>query len=122
MYKEVLLDHYKNPRNAGSLDGPDYQASGENEVCGDHVTWYVKTQEGVIEQAVFDGDGCAISQAATSMLSERIQGKTVEEVLAMGREDMLGILDTELTPLRVKCALLGLKTLQKALTGDTDED
>jgi nitrogen fixation protein NifU and related proteins len=116
LYRELILDHYKNPRNHGLLDPSDAHAEGQNPLCGDEVTVTVRFGEGdVIEEVGFDGRGCAISQAAASMLSDLVKGKTAGEVASMPKEDLLDELGIPLTPVRLKCAILGLGVLKLAL-------
>ncbi len=116
LYRELILDHYKNPRNHGLLDPADAQAEGQNPLCGDEVSVSVRLGEGdVIEDVGFDGRGCAISQAATSMLTDLVKGRTAEEVAAMPKEELLEELGIPLTPVRLKCAILGLGVLKLAL-------
>jgi nitrogen fixation protein NifU and related proteins len=116
LYRELILDHYKNPRNHGLLEPADAQAEGQNPLCGDEVSMSVRLGDGdVIEEIGFDGRGCAISQAATSMLSDLVKGKTASEVAGMPKEDLLEELGIPLTPVRLKCAILGLGVLKLAL-------
>jgi nitrogen fixation NifU-like protein len=117
LYREVILDHYKNPRGHGTLDDPDVTAEGQNPLCGDEVSIYVSFEPGsdIIEEVKFSGRGCAISQAATSMLMEMAQGRAASEVAAMTKDDLLEELGIPLTPVRLKCAILGLTTLKLAL-------
>ncbi len=116
LYRELILDHYKNPRNHGLLDPADAQAEGQNPLCGDEVSVSVRLGEGdVIEEVGFDGRGCAISQAATSMLSDLVKGRTAADVAAMQKEELLDELGIPLTPVRLKCAILGLGVLKLAL-------
>ena len=116
LYRELILDHYKNPRNHGLLDPADAQAEGQNPLCGDEISVSVRLDDaGVIEEVGFDGRGCAISQAATSMLSDLVKGRTAEEVAAMPKEELLDELGIPLTPVRLKCAILGLGVLKLAL-------
>ena len=117
LYREIILDHYKNPRGHGVIDEPDAEAEGQNPLCGDEVSIYVSFEPGsdVIEEVKFSGRGCAISQAATSMLMEMTEGKTAQEVAALTKEDLLEEIGIPLTPVRLKCALLGLTTLKVAL-------
>ena len=116
-YREVILDHYKNPRSYGLLTDADATAEGQNPLCGDEVTVSVKfAADGeTIEQIGFEGRGCAISQAATSMLTEIVQGRTAAEVAALPREELLDEIGIPLTPIRLKCAILGLGVLKVAL-------
>jgi nitrogen fixation protein NifU and related proteins len=117
LYREIILDHYKNPRGHGVIEGADAEAEGMNPLCGDEVTIYVAFGEDgeTIDEVKFSGRGCAISQAATSMLMEMVQGKTATEVATMPRDELLEEMAVPLTPVRQRCALLGLTTLKLAL-------
>ena len=116
LYRELILDHYKNPRNHGLLEGADAHAEGQNPLCGDEVSVSVRLGEGdVIEDVGFEGRGCAISQAATSMLTDLVKGKTAGEVASLPKEALLDELGIPLTPVRLKCAILGLGVLKLAL-------
>jgi nitrogen fixation protein NifU and related proteins len=117
LYREVILDHYKNPRGHGTLEDADVSAEGQNPLCGDEVSIYVSFEPGsdIIDEVKFSGRGCAISQAATSMLMEMVQGRAASEVAALTKDDLLEELGIPLTPVRLKCAILGLTTLKLAL-------
>jgi nitrogen fixation NifU-like protein len=115
LYREVILDHYKNPRGHGLLDAPDGMAEGQNPLCGDEVTVSVRFDGDVIAGVGFEGRGCAISQAATSMLTEMVKGRSASEVATLSRDELLDEIGIPLTPVRLKCALLGLSTLKLAL-------
>jgi nitrogen fixation protein NifU and related proteins len=117
MYREVILDHYKNPRGHGLLDDADAQAEGQNPLCGDEVSIFVAFEEDgeTIDEVKFSGRGCAISQAATSMLTELVKGRSATEVATLQRNELLDEIGIPLTPVRLKCALLGLSTLKLAL-------
>ena len=117
MYREVILDHYKNPRGHGALEPADAYAEGENPLCGDEVTIFVRFGEDgeTIADVGFEGRGCAISQAATSMLTELVKGRTATEVAALPKEELLEEIGIPLTPIRLKCAILGLGVLKVAL-------
>jgi nitrogen fixation NifU-like protein len=117
LYREVILDHYKNPRNHGTLDPVDAHAEGMNPLCGDEAEIFVNfAPDGeTIDQIRFSGRGCAISQAATSMLTELVQGRTATEVASLPKEELLEEIGIQLTPVRLKCAMLGLTTLKLAL-------
>jgi nitrogen fixation NifU-like protein len=117
LYREVILDHYKNPRGHGLLDEPDAQAEGQNPLCGDEVTVSLKFAEDgeTIADVGFEGRGCAISQAATSMLTEIVKGRTAAEVAELPREELLEEIGIPLTPVRLKCAILGLGVMKVAL-------
>ena len=117
MYREVILDHYKNPRGHGLIEDADAQAEGQNPLCGDEVSIYVSFEEDgdTIDEVKFSGRGCAISQAATSMLTEMVKGRSATEVATLPRDELLDEIGIPLTPVRLKCALLGLSTLKLAL-------
>jgi nitrogen fixation NifU-like protein len=119
LYREIILDHYKNPRGHGMIEGADAEADGMNPLCGDEVSIYVAFGEDgeTIDDVKFSGRGCAISQAATSMLMEMVVGKKAAEVATMPRDELLEEIGVPLqnNPTRLKCALLGLTTLKVAL-------
>src|SRR5438046_8744082 len=117
LYREVILDHYKNPRGHGLLEHADAEAEGQNPLCGDEVSIYVAFGEDgdTIDAVKVSGRGCAISQAATSMLTELVQGRSASEVASLPRDELLDEIGIPLTPVRLKCALLGLSTLKLAL-------
>jgi len=117
LYREVILDHYKNPRGHGLIEHADAHAEGQNPLCGDEVTISVRfAADGeTIEEVGFEGRGCAISQAATSMLTELVQGRKASEVAELPKEELLEQIGIPLTPIRLKCAILGLGVLKVAL-------
>ena len=117
LYRELILDHYKNPRHHGPLEGADAHAEGENPLCGDEVAISVRFGDDgdTIDEIMFEGRGCAISQAATSMLTELVKGRKASEVASLPKEELLEEVGIPLTPIRLKCALLGLGTLKVAL-------
>jgi len=115
LYREVILDHYKNPRGHGVVEPADAEAEGMNPLCGDEVAISVSFDGDRIDDVKFRGRGCAISQAATSMLMEMVKGRTAAEVAEMSREELLEEVGIPLTPIRLKCALLGLGVLKVAL-------
>jgi nitrogen fixation NifU-like protein len=117
LYREVILDHYKNPRGHGVIAEADAEAEGQNPLCGDEVSIYVRFGEDndTIDEVKFSGRGCAISQAATSMLTEMVQGKKATEVAVLDKDELLDEIGIPLTPIRLKCAMLGLTTLKVAL-------
>ena len=117
MYREVILDHYKNPRGHVVIEGADAEAEGLNPLCGDEVSIYVSLAEDgeTIDDVKFSGRGCAISQAATSMLTEMVTGRSATEVAMLDKEELLEEIGIPLTPIRLKCALLGLGVLKVAL-------
>ncbi len=120
-YRENILDHYRHPRNKGRLENPTYSHEEQNPLCGDviRIDLHV-TDDNVIDQVSFEGRGCAISQASASMLTEMIQGKTLDEVKNLGKEDILEALGIEVGPVRLKCALLSLKVLKAGAYGLPD--
>ena len=115
LYREVIIDHYKNPRGHGLLDDADGVADGQNPLCGDEVTVSVRFDGDVISDVGFEGRGCAISQAATSMLTELVVGRNADEVARMPKEELLEEIGIPLSPVRLKCAILGFGTLKVAL-------
>jgi nitrogen fixation NifU-like protein len=114
MYRQQILDHYKNPRNKGEMQDPDFSHTGENPSCGDTITVNVSLEDDdeTIEYVTFTGDGCAISQASASMLSERLQGMTLSELEAMGTDDITEMLGVDISPMRIKCAVLARQVTQ----------
>lgn len=119
LFRENILDHYKHPRNRGTIEAPDVTYEDANPLCGDRLRMDFRIRDGRIEQVRFSGVGCSISQASASMLCERIEGKTLEEVKRLTKEDVLEMLGIELGPVRLKCALLALKTLKAGVYGLT---
>ncbi len=119
IYKELILDYYRNPRNFGTLQTFDIEAHDTNPLCGDEVDIQIKVGEGhKIEDIRFSGKGCAISQASASMLTELAKGKPLEWVKELSKEDIFKLLGTsDLGPSRVKCALLGMKVLKTGVYG-----
>lgn len=117
IYREAILDHNKNPRNKGVLDPADYSYEDVNPLCGDEIRIDVRTDGEKVTAIRFSGRGCAISQAAASILTEMVDGRPLEEVKAIGREDVLEELGVPISPARMKCAMLGLKVLKAGLYG-----
>ena len=117
LYRENILDHYKHPRNQGTLDHPDISYEDGNPLCGDKLRMDFQIKDGKIDAVRFSGQGCSISQASASMLCERIEGQSLEDVKKISREDVLEMLGIELGPVRLKCALLALKTLKAGVYG-----
>ena len=116
LYAENILDHYKNPHNKGKLENASASFADSNPLCGDKIEIGIRVDEnGVIEDVGFTGEGCAISQASASLLTDEILGKTVAEVKALPNEKVYELLGVPLTTNRVKCALLSLVALKKAL-------
>ena len=122
-YRENILDHYRHPRNAGSLEDATHSHEEDNPLCGDVIRIDLHVNEdNVIDEVAFKGRGCAISQASASMLTEMIQGKTLEEAKQIGKDDILEALGIEIGPVRMKCALLSLKVLKAGAYGLREED
>jgi nitrogen fixation NifU-like protein len=126
MYRQQILDHYKNPRNYGELEDATFEHVGENPMCGDTIKLFVKLDdEDCVERVSFVGDGCAISQASASMLTSTLKGMTLEEVDELDRDDVLDLLGVEVTPVRLKCAVLAEKVVQDGsaiFRGEKDVD
>lgn len=117
IYREIILDHYKNPRNKGVLDPHDFSYQDVNPLCGDEIRIDVRVDGDRIGEIAFSGRGCAVSQAATSILMEMVEGKTLAEVKAISRDDLLEEIGIPVSPARMKCACLGLKVLKAGLYG-----
>jgi len=115
MYAEQILEHYKHPQNYGMLAGKNVDHEEYNPLCGDKIRMQLFIENNTIKDVKFIGSGCAISQAATSMLTEVVKGKTISEVKHMDREDVMKLLGVEVNPARIKCATIGLKTLKLAI-------
>jgi nitrogen fixation NifU-like protein len=117
-YRELIVEHYKNPVYKGTLDPNDFTYEDENPLCGDHIRVDLRVDEKqIITEAVFSGHGCAISQASADLLMESIIGKPLDEVKNMTKETVLELLGIQLGPVRLKCALLSLKVLKAGLYG-----
>lgn len=118
LYREVIIEHYKNPGYRGELDPHDISFEDENPLCGDHIRIDLRVDEqNRVTEAAFSGHGCAISQASADLLLESIIGKTLDEVKALGKGDVLDLLGIDLGPVRLKCALLSLKVLKAGVYG-----
>ena len=115
IYREIILDHYKHPRNFGHLDAPDGKVEEGNVTCGDRIVMEISSSGKIIRDIRFSGEGCAISQASASMLTEKVKGKELSFVMKMTTRDITEMLGTVLTPSRTKCATLPLEVLQKAV-------
>ena len=128
LYRDEILEHYRNPHNFGTLEAPTTVKEGANPLCGDRITLMLAIDSGgTIEDVSFTGRGCAISQASASMLTDEIKGKPLTDVVTMGRQEVLDNLGIEISPARMKCAMLSLETLRSAVAdrvawqGNTDE-
>ena len=115
LYKEKVMDHYHNPRNRGRLQNPDFATGQLNPSCGDSVGFDAYISNGKLKKLMFTGEGCAVSQAAASMLTEYCVDKTLDELLALDKDFMLKLVGMPLGPMRVRCALLSLQALQKGI-------
>jgi nitrogen fixation NifU-like protein len=127
MYRQQILDHYRNPRNVGELEDPTFSHEGYNPSCGDELEFDVELEDDgeTVARVAFRGEGCAISQASASMLSQKLPGMTLDEVEALDRDDVLEMLGVEVTPMRIKCAVLAEKVVQdgaKIYQGEVDVD
>ena len=121
-YREYILDHYQNPRNYGRLEHPDISHEEDNPLCGDVVGIDLAVKDGVIDEIRFHGRGCAISQASASLLTERLKGLPLDDAKKINKDDVLGELGIEISPARIKCALLPLKVLKVGAYGLAGED
>ena len=117
LYRDEILEHYRRPHNFGTLAAPDAVHEGANPLCGDRITLMLAIEDETVREVAFTGRGCAISQASASMLTDEIKGKPLSHVAELGREDVLDTLGIEISPARLKCALLSLETLRGALAG-----
>ena len=116
IYREIILDHYRNPRNKGKIDNPDVVIHDSNPLCGDQIDIYLKVVEGQIKDIKFDGKGCAISQASASMLTEMVMEKPLTTAKDISKDEVLENIGlTNLGPARIKCALLSLKVLKMGM-------
>ncbi|MFQ6058150.1 MAG: Fe-S cluster assembly sulfur transfer protein SufU [Anaerolineae bacterium] len=116
-YRQHILDHYQNPRNYGVLEDPDISYQEANPLCGDVIRIDLRLNDSHVKEVRFSGVGCAISRASASMLTEMVEGRSLEELKALSKEDVLEALGIEIGPVRLKCALLPLKVLKVGVYG-----
>jgi nitrogen fixation protein NifU and related proteins len=119
LYQENIMDHYRHPRNKGVLENPCASKEEYNPLCGDKVRVMINVRDNVLTAIKFDGSGCAISQAAMSMMTERVKNESISTILKIGQEDIIELLGIPIGPVRIKCALLGLRTIQRAIVEAT---
>ncbi len=115
LYRDYILEHYRRPHNFGVIEDPSASIEGSNPLCGDRITLQIGVHDGVVERIGFTGRGCAISQASASLLTDEIKGKPLTEAAAFRADDLLDLLGIEISPARLKCAMLSHETLQQAL-------
>jgi nitrogen fixation NifU-like protein len=117
-YRELIIDRYKNPQYRGVLNPADISFEDDNPLCGDHIHIDLRVgEDGIVREALFDGKGCAISQASADLLMEKIHGMHLDEVKKLSKQNILDMLGIELGPVRLKCALLSLKVLKAGVYG-----
>lgn len=117
IYREIILDHSRNPRNRGELDPADFTYTDVNPMCGDEIRIDVRVADDHVSEIKFSGRGCAVSQASASILTEMVEGKSLDEVKAIGKDELLDEIGIPVSMARMKCALLGLKVLKAGVYG-----
>lgn len=117
IYREIILEHYQHPKNKGVLDPHDFSYEDVNPLCGDEIRIDVRVEGDRVSDIKFSGRGCAVSQASASILTEMVEGKSLDEVKAIGKEELLDEIGIPVSPARMKCALLGLKVLKSGVYG-----
>lgn len=115
IYREIILDHYKHPRNFGHLDEYDVKIDDQNVACGDAISMELRIDQDRVVDIRFSGQGCVISQASASLLTEHVMGWGISDIMRLTKDDIIALLGIDLTPSRVKCAMLPLEVLQKAV-------
>ena len=120
LYRDYILEHYRRPHHFGVLDAPTASFEGANPLCGDRITMQIGVRDGVVKEIAFTGRGCAISQASASLLTDEIMGMPVDKAEAFRADDLLELLGIEISPARLKCAMLSLETLEHALAEKPD--
>jgi len=116
IYQAILLDHYRNPRNRGELEKPDFSSGGDNPSCGDSIAFQGRVKDGKLVAVAFTGSGCVISQATASLLAEYVLNKKLVEIVVLDKDFVLSMIGMQqLGPIRIKCALLSLQALQKGI-------
>ena len=116
LYSDVLLDHFRHPRNYGSLNAPDISYESFNPLCGDRIRLQLKLDRATVQEARFKGDGCAISTAAASLLTELLIGTSIEQAAAISDDELISALESDIQPTRRQCALLPLEALRQGLS------
>lgn len=120
LYRDYILEHYRHPHNFGTMEDATASYEGANPLCGDRITLQLRVRDGVLDGVSFTGRGCAISQASASLLTDEVKGKPIGEAAKLSSSDVLDLLGIEISPARMKCALLSLDTLQHALGEDAE--
>ena len=115
LYRDYILEHYRRPHNFGVIEEPSATFEGANPLCGDRITMQLGVKDGVVEEIGFTGRGCAISQASASLLTDEVKGKPVEAVAGIEATDVLDLLGIDISPARLKCAMLSFESLQHLL-------
>ena len=115
LYRDYILEHYRRPHNFGVLESPSATYEGSNPLCGDRITMQLTVEDGVVTDIGFTGRGCAISQASASLLTDEIRGKPLDDVTRLAATDLLDLLGIEISPARLKCAMLSFDSLQHLL-------
>ena len=122
LYREIILDHYRNPRHKGTLDPADYSYEDTNPLCGDEVRIDLRVKDDTVSEVAFTGRGCAVSLASASILTDLIEGMPLDEVKELTKDDLLEELGIPVSPARMKCALLPLKVLKSGIYGVPQDD